>query len=532
MTPEKTTAKTAARVPANPAARVLARIVPRTQAATRAATTRATTTLAKVFALAGILVAVSVLPGCATASGGSAGATPASAGTSPTSPGSSPTLAPTSVSPTLEPTSVSPTTLASGPVAASATSPRAADIALSLTSAGRLRLQVVVVDARGAPTAASLRVSVGSTNQPGTGVVASASAGAVQRLLLPGVTQPGRTYYYDLVLRNAGGSARYPATGRYGFVAPASSGQPLTVLAWGDSRPDSLSSSAPTPVALRQIVARALTHRPALALASGDLVNVAGDSSTTSIDAKYRRFLAVENGLARRLPVMPSTGNHEGIEAKAGLAAWAKWYALPTPADRYGRYYSFTDGDVHFVVLSTSGPFGEGSLGYYGPADPRNSAQARWLVSDLRRSIARWTVVMVHHPLFDPKPTDYWATTGRAERNRLALLFAHYGVDLVIQGHSHFYRRHEQPVSLGGRRYQMPYVTEGGGGAPLYAVSSVPRDSHDRVAYSAYGYVILRSSGSGRLTAVAYKVNATTGAEAVGDSFSLQQIPRGAVTSP
>ena len=78
----------------------------------------------------------------------------------------------------------------------------------------------------------------------------------------------------------------------------------------------------------------------------------------------------------------------------------------------------------------------------------------------------------------------------------------------------------------------MAYVIEGAGGAPLYPVSSVPRDSHDTVAYSADGYVIPSSSGSGRLTAVAYKIDPAPGAETVGDSFSVQQIPRGAVYKP
>jgi hypothetical protein len=478
------------------------------------AKTRVATTLAKALAVTGVLVVVSVVPGCAGTGGGPAGAMPPSADASPA------------------PTSVSPTSAASGSAAASATSPRAADVALSLTADGRLRLQVVSVAADGTPLPASLRLRVGRSAKMGTGVLVERGPAVTHRLLLPGVVRSGGVYYYNVVLRTAAGAARYPATGRYRFVAPVSAGRPLTFLAWGDSRPDTTSPDAPTPLAFRQIVSRALTHRPAVAVASGDLVNVAGGGSTTSVDTKYRHFLAVENRLANRSPVMPSTGNHEGIDDTAGLAGWAKWYALPTAADRFGRYYSFTDGDVHFIVLSTSGFLGQGRLGYYSATSPQNSAQARWLVSDLTRSTARWTVVVLHHPLFDPKPDDYWATDGKTERDALARLFASNGVDLVLEGHSHFYRRHEQPVSSGGRTYRMAYVTEGAGGAPLYPVSSVPLDAYDKVAYSADGYVILRSSGTGTLTAVAYKVDAAAGTETVGDSFAVQQIPRGAAPVP
>jgi hypothetical protein len=81
-------------------------------------------------------------------------------------------------------------------------------------------------------------------------------------------------------------------------------------------------------------------------------------------------------------------------------------------------------------------------------------------------------------------------------------------------------RRRDGPDGLRDRR---------GRGAPLYSGSSVRRDSFDVVAYSVDGYLIFHSSGAGKLTAVADKVDPTTGAETVGDSFSVQQIPRGAV---
>ena len=422
-------------------------------------------------------------------------------------------------------------TPASASTASATTQPRAADISLSITTDGRLRLQVVSVNSQGAPLPATLRITVGRSSKPDTGAAVNLDASASHRVTLPGVLRPGRTYYYDLMLGTGAGSVRYPAAGRFRFRAPASTSQPLTFLAWGDSRPDGDSPTAATPSAFQLIVTHALTHRPALAVASGDLVNVAGDTSAADVDAKYTHFLAVENQLARRLPVMPSTGNHEGIWSDVGLAGWAKWYALPTSADPQGRYYSFNDGDVHFVVLSASG-FGADGIGYRASRDTANSPQAKWLVSDLQHATRRWTVVVIHYPLFDPKPSDYWATSGRSERDALASLFAQNGVDLVLQGHSHFYRRHEQPVYFGGRKYWTAYVTEGAGGAPLYSVSSVPRDSHDVAAYSADGYLIFHSSGTGKLTAVAYRIDSATGAEAIGDSFSVQQIPRGAVYEP
>jgi len=426
--------------------------------------------------------------------------------------------------------SASPTAV-TGPSAA-ATSLRAADIALSLTAAGKLRLQVVTVDADGRLTPASLRLTVGRSTEPGTGKVVQTGAAAVHRVGLPGVTLPGRYYYYDVVLETVTESVRYPATGRYRFTAPASASQPLKMLVWGDSHPLSTALTAPIPVVFQQIVKRALARRPTLAVVSGDIVKITASDDEATVDARYIDFLAAENRLARRLPVLPAPGNHDQLAIQGGLNGWRRWFALPTRADPSGRFYSFTDGDVHVVVLASTGVDGNGHVRFYGPGDTRNSPQARWLVTDLRQSKARWTVVVLHHPLLDPKPTDPWAVNARTERDALIRLFAQNGVDLVLQGHFHSYRRHAQPVSKGGRTYRVAYVTQGTGGGPLYPVSTVPRDSYDKVAYSVNGYLMLRSSGSGKLTAVAYKVDPATGTETVGDSFTIQQIPRGAVYTP
>ena len=408
----------------------------------------------------------------------------------------------------------------------SGTGARAADIALSLTSAGRLRLQVTTVDAKGAPLSTTLRLSVGPAEAPGGTVILTDRSLAVHRLTMPALA-PGRAYLYDLTVTAHGLSRTYPSQGRYRFTAPASPTQPLTILYWGDSRPDSLLPGAPEPRAFTRLVSSALARssRPTLALAGGDLINAPLDTSPPSLDQKYAVFAAAENRLARLMPVMAAPGNHENPTAPQRSAAWRRWFTFPTSADPHGLYYSFNDGDAHIVVLDSASA--GGSIGYYGPNDPRDSAQAKWLVTDLRKSAARWTIVMLHHPLFDGKPTDPWSTTARSERVALAKLFASSGVDLVLQGHIHNYRRHEEPVSKGSATYQLAYITEGGGGAPLYSTTTAPLDGHDIKAYSAYGYLILHSDGAGKLTAAAYKVDPSTGATSIGDRFAVDQVPRG-----
>jgi hypothetical protein len=406
--------------------------------------------------------------------------------------------------------------------------PHAADIALSLTSARGMWLQVTTVDAHGRSLPAVLRLSVGTARTPGSGVTLTESALAVHRVTLPRLA-PGGVYFYDLTVTAHGASRTYPAQGRYRFVSPASPTQPLSFLCWGDSRPESTAPGARQPAAFARLVAsaRARSPQPTLALADGDLINGPGDSSASDLDRKYALFAAIENRLAIFMPVMAAPGNHENPGDAARSSAWRRWFTFPTSASPSGLYYSFDDGDVHFVVLDSASSYGV--IGYYGPTDSRNSHQARWLVADLRKNTARWTVVMLHHPLFDPKPTDLWASYARRERDALARLFASAGVDLVFEGHIHNYRRHEEPVSRAGAAYHLAYVTEGGGGADLYSETLAPLDRYDVRAYVTYGYLMLRSDGTGGLTGVAYKVDPVTGATTVGDRFTLDQVPKGAI---
>jgi hypothetical protein len=401
---------------------------------------------------------------------------------------------------------------------------RAGTLALSPTTNGRLRLVVIAVDGSGRPAASTLRVSAGPGRTPGSGAVASYSSAVVHRVLLPAAGVAGAMQYYDIVIGNRSGTVHFPASGRYAYRVPPAPSQPLQIAIWGDSRPNTLAPGAAQPPAFAAIVTAILQRqpRPTLALAGGDLVNVVWGDTAAGLDQKYESMLAVADRLGRRLPVAFAAGNHEDLAAPNALAAWRRWLGLPFASDPLQRYYSFTTGDVRVIVLADSGVDGDGTIGYVAPDSPANSTQAKWLVQELKDNTSRWTVVLLHHPIFDHKTTDPWASS--PEHDALAQLFADYGVDVVVQGHVHNYRRHEQPVP--GSALTMTYLTQGGGGAPKYPVSDVPVDAQDVAAYSAYGYTILSSDGAGSLTGTSYKVDPSTGATTVGDHWTVEQIPR------
>ncbi|MBR4283004.1 MAG: metallophosphoesterase, partial [Clostridia bacterium] len=89
--------------------------------------------------------------------------------------------------------------------------------------------------------------------------------------------------------------------------------------------------------------------------------------------------------------------------------------------------YSYNYGNAHFIVLNT---------GNYTADDKYLlEAQRQWLINDLEANRnAKWTVVMIHEPV-------YHRLGGVESRPELGDVFESYGVDLVIQGHSHLVTR-------------------------------------------------------------------------------------------
>ena len=89
--------------------------------------------------------------------------------------------------------------------------------------------------------------------------------------------------------------------------------------------------------------------------------------------------------------------------------------------------YSYNYGGVHFIVLNS---------GNYTSNDMYMlEAQRKWLEADLKANAdAKWTIITVHEPV-------YHRLGGNESRPWLGDLIEEYGVDLVIQGHSHLVTR-------------------------------------------------------------------------------------------
>jgi hypothetical protein len=339
----------------------------------------------------------------------------------------------------------------------------------------------------------------------------------------------------------ASGVTRPPAAGtcaafRAAAVPPVTSGRtaafraagPPRILVFGDGRPWTPGLNVLVNPVFTRVTTAMLARRGGLAIGLGDYIYAKywyggtpnGPDSQAVLARRYRAFKRNEGRLAARMPVLLAIGNHEGVDetvaggatAFPGAAAWQAAFKLPSAPGAGERYFSYDwRGKVHVVVLfsKTSG------LGFAGPGRPGNSAQARWLIGDLRRDRHPWTVVALHHPIYDPRYGHAWFSD-HTERDRLARFLRRQGVDLVVQGHDHFYRRHVQAG--------VPYVTQGGAGAEL--TPAILGDAHDAVRYAAWGFSEIEfRDGYRRATLRAWIVE-DDGATRLGDRVELKPNPK------
>lgn len=159
----------------------------------------------------------------------------------------------------------------------------------------------------------------------------------------------------------------------------------------------------------------------------------------------------------------PAPGNHE--YESPGAAPYFNYFG--DLAGPFGDgFYSFTLGAWHVISMNSN-----------VPATP-GSPQYAWLGADLNTNRTRCTAVYWHHPTFTSGPSgggvmvDVWRLLGQ------------FGVDIVINGHDHFYERFVQQ-DADGRRDTTAGIREfvvGSGGAPLYPFVTLRPNSEVRVA--------------------------------------------------
>ena len=225
---------------------------------------------------------------------------------------------------------------------------------------------------------------------------------------------------------------------------------------------------------------------PLFSLSAGDF---ASDNTYASWSNQW--LVPDELTLEKNMVSYLSPGNHDGWSGAVQMQSFDK------PPDSTGAngYYSFDCGDLHVTMANYQYTYSSGS------------AQYNWIQQDVQASLKPWKIFATHAPAYTYGGSG--AHTGDAGFQTVTSnLLEPNGVKVYLAGHNHFYQR---DVVNG-----LQHITCGGGGAPLYSVSS---GSGTVVSVSDNCYLMADVSPT-NLHLVAYN-NAGT----VLDSFTLVKPP-------
>lgn len=241
------------------------------------------------------------------------------------------------------------------------------------------------------------------------------------------------------------------------------SAPPQIILVYGDTRTN--------PDVHQKVVDAMLVMKPEIVFHTGDLVangrNPALWVSFNKVTAKLRKTSAF----------FPVLGNHE-----MNSPIYFETFDLPNNE----RWYTVDTRDgIHFIILDST------SDSDTGP----DSEQYKWLENDLRSigQQAKFTVALFHHPPFSTGPHG---GDEAGIRETFVPLFHQYGVDLVMNGHDHFYER-----SFYNGIY---YIVTGGGGAPQY--NQMKTSPYSQLHIKEYHFCKV-SVYNGRLNVTAYSAD-------------------------
>ena len=162
-------------------------------------------------------------------------------------------------------------------------------------------------------------------------------------------------------------------------------------------------------------------------------------------DSEYTsQVFNVYGGIFRSWNFYPAPGNHDygqsGYQSAAALGTGFPYFSifsLPVNAVAGGvpsgteKYYSYNWGNVHFIALDS-----------YGALNQPGSPMYNWLQSDLQNNHQKWIIAYWHHPPYSKGTHNSDTEVELIDmRQNIVPLLEQYGVDLVLNGHSHTYER-------------------------------------------------------------------------------------------
>lgn len=258
---------------------------------------------------------------------------------------------------------------------------------------------------------------------------------AMTSFLLPAEDRRSETYVHRVVLSSLEPNSIYQyraihngdTSALFSFNSYKTEGQTFRVGLAGDNRSN--------PEVHSRVSKKLLQKNPHFLLYSGDLCY-----SGKYFEWKDEFFTEPAQNLYATTPFYNSLGNHE---------AQTNLYKVFLNAPEAG-YYSFDYGNAHFLILNTE-----------ADVSP-NSQQWKFAENDLSQTKKKWKIVVFHIPAYSSGGHN----GNKKMQEFTSRIFEKYGVDLILNGHNHFYQR-----SFVNGIYHLVF---GGGGAPLYTPKEAP----------------------------------------------------------
>lgn len=137
--------------------------------------------------------------------------------------------------------------------------------------------------------------------------------------------------------------------------------------------------------------------------------------------------------------LLPTLGNHDAKSCLTtqDVGPYFELFTLPkngetnTVASGTEAYYSYNYANIHFICLEST-----------DNNRMRSGKMMQWLEQDLKSNTAKWTIAFWHHPPYSKGSHDSDNEGQLIEmRENANPILEKYGVDLVLNGHSHSYER-------------------------------------------------------------------------------------------
>lgn len=292
--------------------------------------------------------------------------------------------------------------------------------------------------------------------------IATPANGCLQKATLTGLA-PNTQYVYRVKAeaRNRGGGE---------FHTQALPGSPFSVGFIGDTKS--------YPDRFKRFASMLLGRRPNLVIHLGDVVDCA-----TRLDEWDEFFFKPAGALLGRVPTYVAPGNHDESPDRRWFNAYFPYSGVGAESSEKGQssYYAFTYGNTAFAILDN-----------YFPLTP-GSTQYEWLKSTLRTvafQSALWRVVGCHEPPYGVDRAQ-WKPGNAEMRDHVLPLCQEYGVQLLVTGHEHTYKR----TRIG----DVILIVNGGGGCGYGIESAQCNDvlqfATQLLGFATLQYSVMRSEG-------------------------------------